>query len=93
MRSLPGVSLIPLDETHAFLALETGQGMSDLELAVIDRLSDRRVEQRERTALEALRSQLSAWRHDRRLAFHLRSIIVVEDAGGARRQSRPRRSA
>lgn len=90
--SLPGVNLIPLNDTHAFLAMETGRGMSDLELAVIDRLSDPGIDRRERVALEGLRSQLSAWRHDRKLTFHSRSIIVVEQLGGAARRAKPRRA-
>ncbi len=77
-KSLPGVNLIPLDDTRAFLALDPGCGLSDLELAVIDRLSDGSVAARERRALDALRTRLAAWRHDRHLRFHHRSIIVVE---------------
>lgn len=90
-RNLPGINLIPLDEERAFLALESGRGLSDLELAVHDGLADRRLGVRERQALESLRRQLAAWRHDRRLAFHIRSIIVVEEKlsggrGGQRRR-------
>lgn len=81
-RSLPGVNLIPLDDARAFLALEPGCGLSDLELAVIDRLSDGSVTTRERRALDALRTRLAAWRHDRHLRFHHRSIIVVEQISG-----------
>jgi hypothetical protein len=87
-RSLPGVNIIPLDATHAFLALESGRGMSDLELAVIDRLEARSLPPRERKALGALREQLSAWRHDRSLRFHSRSVIVVERVGGSPRRQR-----
>lgn len=81
-KTLPGVQLIPLDDTRAFLALDPGRGMSDLELAVIDRLSEASVTGRERDGLESLRTRLAAWRHDRRLRFHSRSIIVVEQVGG-----------
>jgi len=35
---MPGVHIIPPGATRAFLALEPGRGMSDLEVAVIDRL-------------------------------------------------------
>ena len=83
LTSLPGVNLVPLNDTHAFLALEPGRGMSELELVVIDRLADSGVDERERVALEALRLQLATWRRDRSLKFHSRSIIVVERAGGA----------
>jgi hypothetical protein len=80
-RSLPGISIVPINATHAFLALEPGRGMADLELSVIDRL-DKAASPREQRALAALRSQLSAWRHDRSLRFHARSIIVVERVAG-----------
>ncbi len=93
-KSLPGVHIIPLTGTRAFLALDLGRGMSDLELAVIDRLSDRTVNARERRALVELRTQLTAWRRDHGLQFHPRAIIVVErlprSAGdGVRRAGRP----
>jgi hypothetical protein len=77
-RSLPGINIIPLQGDKAFLALEVGRGMADVELSVIDRLEDPSVDAFERKALRKLRAQLRAWRHDRRLRFHARSIIVVE---------------
>ena len=88
-KSLPGINIIPLHGNRAFLALDLGRGMTDLELAVIDRLDDAAVAGRERKALSKLRSQLRVWRHDRTLRFHGRAIIVVEQ----RRSSRtgPRR--
>jgi hypothetical protein len=75
--SLPGISMIPLDGRRAFLALEPGHGVSDLELAVIDCL-DESEPGRERQALQSLRGQLRTWRRDPALRFHGRSIIVVE---------------
>jgi hypothetical protein len=83
IRSLPGVSIVPLDGTRAFLALEPGRGISDLELAVIDRLDDA-VQARERQALEQLREQLRTWRRDPSLQFHGRAIIVVETLAPSR---------
>ena len=77
-KHLPGVNIIPLDVSRAFLALEPGRGMSDLELAVLDRLEDPTVETRERQALGRLRAQLRGWRRDQALRFHTRAIIVVE---------------
>ena len=76
--SLPGVNIIPLTGNRAMLALEPGRGMSDLELAVIDRQEDPSVDRRERLALGRLRTQLRTWRRDRVLRFHARAIIVVE---------------
>jgi hypothetical protein len=78
VKSLPGINMVPLHGNRAFLALDAGGGMSSLELAVIDRLDDPSLEPRESQALEALRAQLRAWRHDQSLRFHTRSIIVVE---------------
>ena len=80
VKSLPGVDLIPIEGHRAFLALAPGRGVSDLELAVIDRLSDvaNFIDFREREALEHLREQLRVWRNDPTLQFHNRAIIVVE---------------
>ncbi len=80
IRHLPGVDIIPLEGNRAFLALAPGGGLSDLELAVIDRLGETSVviTGRERQALDQLRAQLRAWREDNTLRFHDRSIIVVE---------------
>ena len=89
-RHLPGVHIIPISDTRAFLALEPGRGMSDLELAVVDRLHDGSLPPRERGGLERLQGQLREWRQDRRLRFNTRSIIEVEHA--ARRRGRAPKS-
>jgi hypothetical protein len=77
-KKLPGISIIPLSGTRAFLALEPGRGMADLELAVLDRIDDPTSDGRERRALKSLRALLLRWRHDQALRFHTRAIIVVE---------------
>ncbi len=59
-RRLHGVNIVPLHGDRAFLALDDGHGMTDLELAVIDSLEDDTLEPRERTALQALRVRLKA---------------------------------
>ena len=76
--NLPGVNIIPLSGSRAFLALDIDRGLSDLELAVTDRLADPAVGRRERQALVHLRMQLGTWRRDHELQFHTRAIIVVE---------------
>jgi hypothetical protein len=80
IRHLPGVDIIPLEGNRAFLALAPGRGVSDLELAVIDRLGETAqvIPARERLALDQLRLQLRTWREDPALRFHGRAIIVVE---------------
>jgi hypothetical protein len=80
IHDLPGVDIIQLEGERAFLALSPGYGVSDLELAVIDRLTDAGdvLGTRERQALEQLRRQLRSWREDQDLRFHGGSIIVVE---------------
>ena len=77
-RSLPGVNIIPLHGDRAFLALGIGQGTADLELAVGERLASPGIGERERKALFGLQARLRSWRHDRRLRFHTRAIILVE---------------
>jgi hypothetical protein len=79
---LPGISMIPLHGGRAFLALSPGQGMSDLELAVVDRLAAASVGAREKQALDRLRVQLREWRRDATLRCETRSIIVVERVNG-----------
>ena len=55
---LPGIQIVPLDGRRAFLALEPGRGMADLELAVLDRLENAAVAPPERQALARLRTEL-----------------------------------
>lgn len=83
---LPGVSIIPLHDDRAFLALEPGHGMSDLVLAVDDRLAETPLDRRTAAALRRLRKQLRQWRSNPRLRCEAHTIIVVE-------RSRSRRSA
>jgi hypothetical protein len=84
IKNLPGVSIIPFSGSRAFLALDIDRGMSDLELAVSDRLGVAAIERAERRALVALRAHLTAWRRDQALQVRTRAIIVVE-----RLQNRP----
>jgi hypothetical protein len=84
IRNLPGVNMIPLDSERAFLALDANRGMSDLELAVADRISEGGLPRREGQALRNLQTQLRGWRQDHALRFHTRSIIVVERTGRTR---------
>jgi hypothetical protein len=82
IRALPGVDIVPMGRSRAFLALAPGSTVSDLELAIIDRMN-LATEERERQMLEHLRGQLKAWRHDATLEFHARTIIVVESIAPA----------
>jgi hypothetical protein len=75
-KEMPGVSLIPLSDGRAFLALETGKGVADLELIVIDRIDDPRVDNAERAALNKLRLLLKQWRQEG-IRFESRSIVVA----------------
>src|SRR5262245_25034647 len=91
IRNLPGVNIVPLSGTRAFLALDIDRGMSDLELAVQDRLAEASVGRRERLALQKLTGHLRTWRHDEELRVHTRAIILVEHK--ARRPSEGARTA
>lgn len=91
-KRLPDINIIPLHGNRAFLALDVGRGMTDLELAVIDHLDDPALDLLERKALLSLRAQLRAWRQDPSLRFHARSIIVVEGLPGRSRGTSVRRA-
>jgi hypothetical protein len=69
--------MVPLSDHEAFLALEPGRGMADLEIAVLDQLERLKPGTPERRAAERLRQQLRAWRRDSKLTFQPRSIILV----------------
>ena len=75
-KNLKGVSIIPLADGRGFLALEAGRGVSELELAVIDRLEANSVEPFERDALLRLRTLLRQWRRDG-VRFESRSIVLA----------------
>jgi hypothetical protein len=75
--TLPGIQLVPLSATQAFLALDPGGGLADLELAVLERLEQLKTPSRERRAMSDLSSQLRRWRRDPHLQSHTRSIIIV----------------
>ena len=73
---VPGISLIPLADGRAFLALDHGKGVTDLELTVVDHLEDPAIDARQRDALKRLRTLLKQWRQEG-IQFEPRSIIVA----------------
>lgn len=73
---LKGVSVIPLSDGRAFLALDANRGVADLELAVLDRLESPGVRNAEREALIVLRVRLKQWRQEG-LKFESRAIIIA----------------
>jgi hypothetical protein len=80
---LDGVSVIPLSDGRGFLALDTGRGLADLEVAVVDRLEKGSVPASQRAALAEVRQLLRDWRQQG-LRFESRSILVVEQGVGQR---------
>jgi hypothetical protein len=75
--AIPGVALIPLSDTQAFLALEPGRGLADVELAVIDALEEGQLVEG-RAALSKLRDLLRKWRNDPLWHFEPRTVVVAE---------------
>lgn len=82
VKGVPGCDLIPLADDRAFLALADGHGLPDLELAILDRLSDHSVTGRQREGLEALRRALTECRRANDVEVESRSILVVENRHG-----------
>jgi hypothetical protein len=81
---LRGVSLIPLADGRAFLALEPTKGAADLELAVLDRLEEPTLGEDERRALSQLRALLQQWRREG-ILFESRSIVIAKRPRRAKR--------
>lgn len=77
VRAIPGVQMIALSDTEAFLALEPGKGMADLEIAVLDHLEKLRPGSRDKAAVGQLLTKLRRWRRDESLTFNSRAIILV----------------
>jgi len=86
--SLPGIAMIPFGRNQAFLALEPGSSLADLELAAIDRLDGGGLTERERKGLLLLRRELRQWRSNPRLRFRARAILVAESMKAGRRPRR-----
>ena len=74
---LSGVSVVPLSDGRGFLALDSGRGIADLEVAVVDRLDAPALAVEQRAALGEVRQLLRDWRQQG-LQFVTRSILVVE---------------
>ena len=79
---LPGCALVPLAARRAFLALEPGRTLADLELSIGDAIEDESVSGDERETLDVLRRALREWRRDEQLTFHTRSIVLIERLHG-----------
>jgi hypothetical protein len=77
VKHLPGCELVPLGGDAAFVALQPGSGLSDLALAVVDRLEEPSLDADERSALLKLREALRAYVRDKTLAHEVRSIMVL----------------
>jgi hypothetical protein len=75
--NLKGISIIPLADGRGFLALDSGKGVADLEIAVIDRLEEKGLPATEKSALQFLRQQLRQWRQEG-TEFESRSLIVAK---------------
>jgi hypothetical protein len=76
--ALPGCTLIRIAHDRAFIALEQGAGLAELEIAVLDRLGEAGVTRDQRAGLRMLRGALKKWRKDRRVAAYPRSIVVLK---------------
>lgn len=74
---LPRCSLMRIGQDRAFIALEPGAGLADLEVVVIDELSKPQAES-QRRGLQVLRTALRKWRTDPRVTVHERAIVVLE---------------
>ena len=75
---VPGCALMQISADRAFIALEPGAGLADLEVAVIDHLARPDVSPDQRAGLLELRRALRRWRRDSRITVCERAIVVLE---------------
>jgi hypothetical protein len=79
VEGLPGVATIPFAGGRAFLALEPGQTVADLELALVDAIElGADGDDQRRAGLVQWRRALRTWRTDPGLRFRERIILVIE---------------
>lgn len=78
VKNLEGIDILRLNGRQGFLAFPPGAGLAELEVAIVDRLDEKKGSPRELAALSALRLQIKKWRRDPSLRFGVRSIIVAE---------------
>lgn len=76
--ALPGCTLMRISPNRAFITLDPGAGLADLEVAVLDRLAEENVSERERRGLQLLRQSVKRWRKDHRVQVYPRAIVVLE---------------
>jgi hypothetical protein len=76
--SLRGVSVIPLADGRAFLAMDGAGGIADLELAILDQLETTPATSPEHRGLVQARDVIRKWRTDPSIVVRTKSIIVVE---------------
>jgi hypothetical protein len=76
--SLPRCAFIRIGPHRAFMALDPGSGLADLELSVVDRVDDPDVTRDQRRALRTLRAALRRWRQDASVSISARSIVLLE---------------
>jgi hypothetical protein len=93
IRSVPGMSVVPVAAGRAFLAFDEGRGLADLELAIFERLQEATINDAMRRELKALHRQVRDWRRERGYRFSKRSVILVERVRSSRRRRAPARSA
>ncbi len=84
LREIPDISLIPLSDGRAFLALSGDSGIAELELKLLDRLEALPRDSSEAKELSAMRAQLRVWRQAPHLRFRSMSIIVAEGVSDPR---------
>jgi hypothetical protein len=77
LRAVRGVAVVPLSDGRAFIALDAGSSVADLELAVIDRIETPGLAATERAQLGEFRQVMRQWR-TQGLKFQTRAILVVE---------------
>ena len=78
LRGVRGVTILPMARGRAFVALENGRSIADLELAILDHLGDQAVSGPQRAALVEVRELVKGWRTSRRWQVKSRSIVLIE---------------
>jgi hypothetical protein len=77
---LPGIAMVPVNDSEALLAFQGAGALFELELAIREALDDDALDSQRRQSLAEARQQVRSWRQDGRLRAEIRHLVVMRRA-------------
>jgi len=87
LRTMPGVTLVPLPDGRALVSLEGTLGVHEFELRLRDTLTEDGLDDLSRSVLTSIAEILKTARRTKGVLVHQRSIIVLQSTGRRSRET------